>query len=231
MPRPRIMLRSPSPSEAAPKSGASGAHHGRHQLPGVRRVGVRMMAAEVLERLAVHHRARWRTEPLLEDRLRVGPGDRRHAVVADAKATLEQRRDALEIEQLRHQLLVVGDRIDDLDRGIAEPGLAQSSRGRGPPRPGSGTHRICCVRAIDRLGDLLGRRPAVPDVVLDAEVAVRAAGIVAGRQDQPAERLRACGSRQDAAGVDSSPPWPTTIRPKPLAAAIFRMICTAVRLW
>ena len=34
------------------------------------------------------------------------------------------RRDPLEIEQLRHQLLVIGDRIDDLDHGLAEAGLA-----------------------------------------------------------------------------------------------------------
>ena len=34
-----------------------------------------------------------------------------------------------------------------------------------------------------------------------------------------------------AAGVDSRPPRPTITRPTPLAAAIFRMVCTATRLW
>ena len=101
-------------------------HHGIHQLARVRRVGVRMMPAEVLERLAVDDRARGRAERPLQNRPRIGPGDRRHGVVADAKAALEERRDALEIEQPGHQLLVVGDRIDDLDRGVAKPRLAQT---------------------------------------------------------------------------------------------------------
>ena len=35
---------------------------------------------------------------------------------------------------------------------------------------------------------------------------------------------------QEAAGVDRMPPCPTSARPKPLAAAIFRMIWTTSRL-
>ena len=35
---------------------------------------------------------------------------------------------------------------------------------------------------------------------------------------------------QEAAGVESSPPRPTSTRPKPLAAAIFRAVCTTARL-
>jgi len=40
---------------------------------------------------------------------------------------------------------------------------------------------------IHRLGDLFGGRAAVADVVFDAEVAVRAAGIMAGREHDAAE--------------------------------------------
>ena len=125
---------------------------------------------------------------LLEDRARVGAGDRRHAVEADAKAALEQRPDAREVEQAGHQLAIVRDRVDDLDHGRAEPALAlpverDVGRVEGPVLPD-------LPRAlIDRLGHLLGRRAAVRAVVLDAEVAVRAAGIVAGREDDAAERL------------------------------------------
>jgi hypothetical protein len=36
--------------------------------------------------------------------------------------------------------------------------------------------------------------------------------------------------RFEAAGVDKSPPCPTITRAAPLAAAIFRMICTALSL-
>ena len=37
---------------------------------------------------------------------------------------------------------------------------------------------------VDRLGHPLGRRAAIADIELDAEIAVRSARIVAGRQDQ-----------------------------------------------
>ena len=42
----------------------------------------------------------------------------------------------------------------------------------------------------DRVGDIFRRRPARADVVFDAEIAMRTAGIVARRQDDPAERVK-----------------------------------------
>src|SRR5476649_2406370 len=58
----------------------------------------------------------------------------------------------------------------------------------------------------DFFGDLFRRRAAVGDVVLDAEVAIRYARIVAGRQDDAAERLvfadhAADGRRRQNAGM------------------------------
>jgi hypothetical protein len=41
----------------------------------------------------------------------------------------------------------------------------------------------------DRVGDFLRRRPAIAGIVLDAEILMRAARIVAGRQDDAAEGL------------------------------------------
>ncbi len=73
MPLPMMRLRSPSPSEAAPKSGAAVAHHEIVELFGMDEVRVRMMVAEILERRAVPHRARRETQPLLENLLRIGP--------------------------------------------------------------------------------------------------------------------------------------------------------------
>ena len=46
---------------------------------------------------------------------------------------------------------------------------------------------IVCVRRVDGFGDPFGRRAAIADVVLDAEVAVRPAGIVARRKHDAAE--------------------------------------------
>ena len=59
--------------------------------------------------------------------------------------------------------------------------------------------------AEDRLGDVLRGRSTSADVVLDAEIPVRAARIVARRQDDPAksgecaDQRRDGGSREDAA--------------------------------
>src|SRR5580698_2596715 len=59
--------------------------------------------------------------------------------------------------------------------------------------------------AEDRLGDVLRGRSAGADVVFDAEIAVRAAGVVARRQDDPAvggeraNQRRNGGSRENAA--------------------------------
>ena len=56
-----------------------------------------------------------------------------------------------------------------------------------------------------------GRGPAIADIVLDAEIAVRAAGIVAGGEDDAAEGLAAAdhagggGRRQEAALADQHP--------------------------
>ncbi len=61
---------------------------------------------------------------------------------------------------------------------------------------------------VNCIGDLLRRRSAIGRVELDAEVAVRAAGVVAGRKDQAAESLMLaddarCGGRgKDAIGAD-----------------------------
>ena len=46
----------------------------------------------------------------------VGPGDGMHRIEPDAETGLEQRGDGVKIKQGFHQLLVVGHRIDDLNR-------------------------------------------------------------------------------------------------------------------
>jgi hypothetical protein len=67
----------------------------------------------------------------------------------------------------------------------------------------------------DGVGDLLRRRAAVAGVVLDAEVAVGPAGVVAGGKDQAAEG-RYLRITQEAAGVDRMPPCPTSTRATPI---------------
>jgi hypothetical protein len=87
MPLPMIRLRSPSPSEAAPKSGASSAIIVVVEGVGMHEVGVGMVAAEIGQRHEVQHRALARAEAVFEDFLGIGAGHRAHGVEDDAEAT------------------------------------------------------------------------------------------------------------------------------------------------
>ena len=119
----------------------------------------------------------------------------------------ERRAQRVEVEQLAHQLDIIRDRIEHLDLHFANAVAANAAevhirRVQGQD-PGD-LQRL----GVDRIGDLLGRRPAIGGVELDAEIAIRPAGIVACRKDQAAERLvladdAGCGRRgQDAAGAN-----------------------------
>ena len=136
----------------------------RHQqvveLLGVGEIGIGMMAAEIGQRRSVDHRARARLQFALEDRMRVGAGDRVHRVEAHAEAGSEQRADRVEVEQRAHQRGVVLYGIDDRDRRAADRAFADRveidvrriERAVGVDRLGA---------RVDRVGDLLGRRAAV----------------------------------------------------------------------
>ncbi len=168
-------------------------------------VGIGMAAAEILPRLAVHHRAGRCAEALLQDLPRVGPGHRVHGVEAHLqRARCQLVADQREVEQAFHERGVVRDRVDHLDVHAAEPSGTDQVQ-----VDGDGVQHVAAVdllcAGIDRLGHLLRGRATVRNVVLDAEVLVRPAGVVAGRQDQAAECLVATDDagggrcRQDAA--------------------------------
>ena len=207
MPRPMTRLRSPSPSEAAPKSGRLDRHHQVVERLGVHEVRVGVVAAEVGLGLAVADGAGGRAQAVLEDLGGVGAGDGVHGVEGHGEAALEHRADRGEVEQRLHQLGVVGDRVDDLDGHAAEVAGADRVEvdvgGVEDAVFGDGFRA-----GVDRLGDLLRRRAAVADVVLDAEVLGRAAGVVAGREDDAAEGavladdVGGGGRREDAAAAD-----------------------------
>ncbi len=210
MPRPMTRLRSPSPSEAAPKSGASGAHHLVVELLGVDEVGVGVVAAEVGQGGAVADGARRRAEAVLEDLGGVGAGDGGHGVEGHAEAAGEHGADGGEVEERLHQLGVVGDGVDDLDGHVAEllgADLVEVEVG--------GVEDLVLVdllgALVDRLGDPLGGGAAVADVVLDAEVFLRAAGVVAGGEDDAAvgavlaDDVGGGGGGEDAALPDQHP--------------------------
>ena len=110
-----------------------------------------------------------------------------HGIKTNAKIrTGKQLGDFLEIEQRLLQLGVVRYRIDNLNDHIAQFRLTLYAK--------IDVGRLDVTVAIDRLGTLvkgfgkrLVGRTAIGHVVLDAEVAVGSAGVMAGRQDDAAK--------------------------------------------
>ena len=167
-----------------------------------------MMAAEIGQRRAVDHRARRRAELAFEDRVRVGAGDRVHRVEAHAEAGGEQGADGVEVEQRPHQRRVVRHRIDDLDRrrrrASSSPSASRSTSGV------SSVLMTAMVLVRAKIASVIfsGAGPPLLDVVFDAEIAVRPAGIVGGGEDdaavgaEAADQRRGGRRRQQAAAAD-----------------------------
>ena len=161
------------------------------------------MAAEIGQRRAVDHRAGAGLQFALEDRMRVRAGHRMQGVVAHAEARGEQRANRVEVEQRLHQRQILRDRVDDLDLGRLDLGCAEAVDVHvrrvgdfvGGDRLGMGE---------DRLRDVLRGRPAGADIVLDAEIPMRAAGIVARRQDDPAIGVRCADQRRDSGSRENA---------------------------
>src|SRR5690606_17767136 len=125
-------------------------------------------------------------------------------------AARQQAADEPEVEQSLHQGGIVRHGIDDLDlqrAGLLRP-EAIEVRLRNVRRAELRQRRR---RAPDRLGQRLGCLAAVGRVELDAEVAVRPARIVAGRQEEAAggavqpDQVRRGGRRQQAVAADDDP--------------------------
>ena len=159
--------------------------HDGDQFLRVDRIRVRMAAAEVFQRYAIDDAALRRAQHAFQDGPRIRAGDGVHAVKADAQAAREQGADGVEVEQLLHQFRVVENRIDHFDRHLLD---ARQSR-----RIEVDVGRVADAVFGDGLrarkhgfGDLFRRRAAIGDVVLDAEIAIGAARVMAGRQDEAA---------------------------------------------
>ena len=187
------------------------------QIGGMDRVRVGMTAAEIGHGFAVDDGAGGRAQPALEDLARIGAGDRAHRVEAQPEAAAKQVAQPVEIEHPLHQLGIIGDRVDDRDPHAAERAVADPVE----------RHRRCLDRRIsrdllgaapDRIGHPLGRRAAIGDIEFDAEIAVGAAGVMAGAEDDPAKAAAPaddgthCRGRQDAVPPDQHPPDPVRRR-------------------
>jgi hypothetical protein len=92
-----------------------------HQLLGVRQVGVRVTAAEVLQGHAVHDSAGGGAEAVLEDLGGIGAGDGVHGIQLHAElAAGEEAANGLEVEEAGHEVGVIGHRVQDLYPHLAK---------------------------------------------------------------------------------------------------------------
>ncbi len=170
-----------------------------------------MAAAEILQRRAVAHAAGRSTEEPLEDALGVGPGHRVHGIEGQREIVAQQLRDRVEIKQLLHQRHVVVDAVDYLDLQIAQLAVARCGKIEIAAAFGDAVARQALGDGIDGIGDRFRRRAPIGAVHLHAKVAVGAAGVVAGREDDPADGAVLAdqvGSRwggEDAAGGGDHP--------------------------
>ena len=148
-----------------------------------------MATTEIRQRHRVHHAVRRSPQAIHQYLLCIRAGDRVHRVELDSESIAEQGADRRKIEQRFHQLGVGFNRIDHRHRHITHLVIARSVQ----------FDSLCIFWRIDdlisgdffacredRFRDRLGRRAAVVAIVFDAEIAIRSARIVAGRQDDAA---------------------------------------------
>mmetsp|Transcript_32076 Transcript_32076/g.95548 ORF Transcript_32076/g.95548 Transcript_32076/m.95548 type:complete len:351 (-) Transcript_32076:110-1162(-) len=185
--------------------------HRRHELHGVRQIGVgvamprRVLATEVLHGRRVGGRALGRAKLLLDDALGIRPLHAAHGVVDHAEARhCEHLLDHVEVETLLQQGEVVLHAVKHMDR-LAVPKLVDDRHIEAEVR-----HVLANLELLNlggpvhhQVGHLLGCRAAILAIVLDAEIVVGAAGIVRGRADESAEGHEApvpladdCGGRR-----------------------------------
>jgi hypothetical protein len=89
--RPRIMLRSPSPSDAAAKSGASSANISAARSRALTRLGSGWPPPKSGSGVAVHDRPGRGAEAALQDVAGIGPGDGVHRIEAHPEGAERSR--------------------------------------------------------------------------------------------------------------------------------------------
>ena len=175
------------------------------QIMGVGEVGVGVAFAEILQGDAVANAACRCTQKFFEQPRGVGPGHRMHGIEGQRKIAADQIADAVEVEQLLHQLDEVVDAIDHFNNHGADGMVA-----RGIETDGWSINDRILLQGfgafVHRIGEGGWSGATVGAVHLHAEVAVGATRVMAGRQDDAADRLAAANqvggrrSGEDPAG-------------------------------
>ena len=209
MPPPKTRLRSPSPSEAAAKSGASGAFMRSSKMAGMDEIGVGMPTTEILQRHAVDDGAASAPSRFSKISCAYGARYSMHGIKYHGETAGKQRPDGREIEQLFHQRGIVGDGVDHLDDharcGLEAAGPVEVDRSQ----IGDSVAIDFQAALVETRGQLSGAGPPLAALNLMPKSPSGPPGLWLADSTSPpmAPRLR---MRLEAAGVDRMPPWPTT---------------------
>ena len=95
-------------------------HHQIVQRFGVDQIGVGVMTAKIFQRHTVAHGAGGKAQTPFEDLGGIRAGHGVHRVKGHGVAGRDRRADRVEIKQAFHQRGIIGDRVDHLDRQIAD---------------------------------------------------------------------------------------------------------------
>ncbi len=147
-------------------------------------VGIRVIAAKILQWSCVAHRASCKTKAAFKYLPGIGAGHCMHGIEGHRHPLFHGLADRGKGKQLLHQVSVIGHRVDHLYRHLPHRDTADGIKvnvGRVDIEPAVNLQRT----RMDCTGNAFRSRAAIGDIVLDAEILVRPAGIVAGREDQP----------------------------------------------
>mmetsp|Transcript_3855 Transcript_3855/g.12235 ORF Transcript_3855/g.12235 Transcript_3855/m.12235 type:complete len:316 (-) Transcript_3855:215-1162(-) len=168
--------------------------HALHQRLGVGQVGVRMQPAKVRLRHAVVHGSRGGAQLLAEDAVCVWPSHAVERIVDHVEVrTLDHRTNGGEVEHAAKKRQVVLRRVDHFHReglavGPSEVKAAQSAQVHGGKVLRRQHTGDALALLVDGVRHALRGRAAVGSVILDAEVALRAARVVGRGQDDASIR-------------------------------------------
>lgn len=153
--------------------------HRFHELMGIHEVGVRVATAKVLLGLAVHSTAGRQTELLDKDVHTIWTGHTVHTVEENLEILVgaEELLDEIKVEDLLHHCHVVGRGVDNLHLdGTVGLGANAGSVHIGDVNNVIGGQGLGGL--VDLVGDRLGGRGTVGQVVLDTEVGVGTCSLV-----------------------------------------------------
>ncbi len=150
-----------------------------NQVFGVDRVGVRVKTTKIFQWHSIHDRSGRRAQFALNDGLGVGPAHRIHGINANSQTVRKHPAQHAEIKKRPHHRGVIGHRVDHLNLHLFNLLHAQGVDGN-VWRVAKAQFDQLLGAGINSFSQCLIGRTAVTGVVLDAEVAVWSARVMAG---------------------------------------------------